>query len=100
MIFNAQHLVNKKLGLLVGATEISIPKPPRKVWKQAQVECLLVLVPSELTRNVEGPIALILVGNKCDLAEQRAVEKADAQRYARGVGGHFFECSALSNEGG
>lgn len=53
----------------------------------------------ELTRNVEGPIALILVGNKCDLAEQRAVEKADAQRYARGVGGHFFECSALSNEG-
>ncbi|XP_077562745.1 ras-related protein Rab-22A-like isoform X3 [Haemaphysalis longicornis] len=52
----------------------------------------------ELTRNVEGPIALILVGNKCDLTEQRAVEKADAQRYARGVGGHFFECSALSNE--
>lgn len=53
----------------------------------------------ELTRNVEEAIVLILVGNKCDLTERRAVEKAEAQRFARGVGGHFFECSALSNEG-
>uniref|UniRef100_A0A1E1X4G3 Putative rab subfamily protein of small gtpase n=1 Tax=Amblyomma aureolatum TaxID=187763 RepID=A0A1E1X4G3_9ACAR len=53
----------------------------------------------ELRRNVEEAIVLVLVGNKCDLTRHRVVDKAAAQKYARDIGGHFFECSALSNEG-
>lgn len=53
----------------------------------------------ELRRNVEEAIVLVLVGNKCDLTQHRVVDKAVAQKFARDIGGHFFECSALSNEG-
>lgn len=53
----------------------------------------------ELRRNVEEAIVLVLVGNKCDLMQHRAVDPAEAEKYARDVGAHFFECSALSNAG-
>lgn len=53
----------------------------------------------ELRRNVEEAIVLVLVGNKCDLVQHRAVGREVAEKFAREVGGHFLECSALSNEG-
>ncbi|XP_037516887.1 uncharacterized protein LOC119393796 [Rhipicephalus sanguineus] len=53
----------------------------------------------ELRRNVEEAIVLVLVGNKCDLMQHRAVDRDMAEKYARDVGAYFSECSALSNEG-
>ncbi|XP_064471569.1 uncharacterized protein LOC135385894 [Ornithodoros turicata] len=53
----------------------------------------------ELKRNVEAAIAICLVGNKCDLAPHRAVPVDEAQRYAQSINAHFYECSALGNQG-
>ncbi|XP_064644969.1 ras-related protein Rab-31-like [Lineus longissimus] len=54
---------------------------------------------TELKRNVEGQIVLCLLGNKCDLEDQREVEKTVALDYAASIGAIYFETSALSNEG-
>ncbi len=37
---------------------------------------------------------ILLVGNKADLKERRAVTKEEAERYAKENGMHFFEVSA------
>ncbi|KAH8245560.1 hypothetical protein KR032_011995 [Drosophila birchii] len=51
-------------------------------------------------RQMRGTeIALIIVGNKTDLEEQRAVEYAEALQYARTVGAQYVETSAKDNEG-
>ncbi|XP_052813550.1 ras-related protein Rab-22A-like [Mya arenaria] len=54
---------------------------------------------SELKRNVDTPIILCLVGNKCDLVDSRQVNVTDAQEYADSIGALFFETSALKNTG-
>ncbi|XP_017008993.2 ras-related protein Rab-21 [Drosophila takahashii] len=51
-------------------------------------------------RQMRGTeIALIIVGNKTDLEEQRAVAHEDALQYARTVGAEHMETSAKENEG-
>ncbi|EDV32684.1 uncharacterized protein Dana_GF22152 [Drosophila ananassae] len=51
-------------------------------------------------RQMRGTdIALIIVGNKTDLEEQRAVMHQEAMQYARTVGAQYVETSAKENEG-
>ena len=40
-----------------------------------------------------------VLGNKCDLRDQRCVPLEPAQEYATSVGARHFETSALSEEG-
>jgi len=51
----------------------------------------------ELQTNGPAGIVLSVVGNKCDLAEQRAVPIAGAQEYAQDMGAEFFETSAKAD---
>ncbi|CAN7998300.1 unnamed protein product, partial [Ixodes hexagonus] len=54
---------------------------------------------TELRRNVEEVIGIFIVGNKCDLCSNRVISQEAARKFAESIGGNFFECSALSNEG-
>ncbi|OEL32215.1 GTP-binding protein YPTM1, partial [Dichanthelium oligosanthes] len=49
---------------------------------------------SEIDRYANDSVCKLLVGNKCDLAESRAVETAVAQAYADEIGIPFLETSA------
>lgn len=44
------------------------------------------------------PFKFILIGNKCDLTDQRSVPQIDGQNLANKFGGKFFETSALSKQ--
>jgi len=43
---------------------------------------------------------IILVGNKCDLENERKVTKQNAENYAKSISASYYECSALKNENG
>ncbi|KAF0890235.1 hypothetical protein E2562_023234 [Oryza meyeriana var. granulata] len=49
---------------------------------------------SEIDKYANDSVCKLLVGNKCDLAESRAVETAVAQAYAAEIGIPFLETSA------
>ncbi|KAJ1271149.1 hypothetical protein BS78_06G106800 [Paspalum vaginatum] len=49
---------------------------------------------SEIDRYANDSVCKLLVGNKCDLAETRAVETSVAQAYADEIGIPFLETSA------
>nr|CAD7203858.1 unnamed protein product [Timema douglasi] len=53
----------------------------------------------ELKRNVQEPMVLCLVGNKCDLEVERKVSKDEALQYACSIGATYFESSALHDQG-
>ncbi|BFG02763.1 ras-related protein Rab-21 [Drosophila madeirensis] len=53
----------------------------------------------ELKQMRGTEISLIIVGNKTDLEEQRAIGYADAFHYAQTVGALYLEASAKENEG-
>jgi len=53
----------------------------------------------ELNRYVGHPVVLCVLGNKCDLEDQRQVDPKHGQEYATSIGALFFETSALSNAG-
>ncbi|ALC49624.1 Rab21 [Drosophila busckii] len=53
----------------------------------------------ELKQMRGSEISLIIVGNKTDLEEQRAVSYETALRYAQTVGAQYVETSAKENEG-
>lgn len=50
-------------------------------------------------RNVQEPLILILVGNKNDLNETRAVSREEAFLYATSIGGNYFESSTINDQG-
>ncbi|XP_034941796.1 ras-related protein RABF2b [Chelonus insularis] len=54
---------------------------------------------TELQRNVEDAMVLVVVGNKHDLDDQRRVDSDDALKYATLIGATYFETSALHDEG-
>jgi len=55
---------------------------------------------SELKANVESPdLVIALVGNKCDLADDRKVDEDEARAYAEEEGLLFFETSAKEDVG-
>ena len=45
-------------------------------------------------------IPIVLVGNKCDLEEERNVKKQEAQDYAKLIGAHYYETSVFNDENG
>ena len=49
---------------------------------------------NEIKRNHFQNIPIILIGNKCDLEEERKVNKEEGLNYANKNGFKFFECSA------
>ncbi|XP_017156517.1 ras-related protein Rab-21 [Drosophila miranda] len=53
----------------------------------------------ELKQMRGTEISLIIVGNKTDLEEQRAIGYEDARQYAQTVGAQYLEASAKENEG-
>lgn len=54
---------------------------------------------TELQRNVEEAMVLILVGNKVDLSEKRKVDSEECRKYAESIGATYHEISALTDEG-
>jgi GTPase KRas len=44
-------------------------------------------------KNVDS-ISMVIIGNKCDLEEERVVSLEQGREYAQRVGGSFFETSA------
>ncbi|XP_011504934.1 PREDICTED: ras-related protein Rab-22A isoform X1 [Ceratosolen solmsi marchali] len=54
---------------------------------------------TELKRNVEGTMVLILVGNKLDLADMRKVDSEECRKYAESIGASYYEISVLHDEG-
>ena len=55
---------------------------------------------SELKANVDSPdLVIALVGNKCDLADDRKVDEDEARAYAEEEGLLFFETSAKEDVG-
>lgn len=53
----------------------------------------------ELKKNVDTPLVMCVLGNKCDLRDERCVPLQPAQEYATSVGARHFDTSALSEEG-
>ncbi|XP_068139731.1 ras-related protein Rab-21 isoform X2 [Drosophila tropicalis] len=53
----------------------------------------------ELKQMLGSDITLIIVGNKTDLEDQRAIDYESAMQYARTVGAQYVETSAKENEG-
>ncbi|XP_057851885.1 ras-related protein Rab11A isoform X2 [Cryptomeria japonica] len=49
----------------------------------------------ELRGHADNNIVIMLIGNKCDLADKREVPTEDAQEFAQTEGLFFFETSAL-----
>lgn len=54
----------------------------------------------ELQRNVQEPMFLLLVGNKIDLEEQRAVSREEAVIYSQSIGAKFIESSVFFDQVG
>jgi len=53
----------------------------------------------ELQSKVDSKIALCVVGNKCDLTEQREISREKGEEFAHQLGAMFTETSASSNIG-
>lgn len=54
----------------------------------------------ELQKNVQEPMFLLLVGNKIDLEEQRAVSREEAFIYSQSIGAKFIETSVVRDQVG
>lgn len=52
----------------------------------------------ELQQNVTEPMFLLLVGNKIDLDEQRAVSREEAFIYSQSIGAKFIETSVVRDQ--
>ena len=53
----------------------------------------------ELKMNLDEMIVLVVVGNKKDLADIRAVTSKEGKEFAESINGLYFETSAKMNEG-
>lgn len=54
----------------------------------------------ELQKNVQEPMFLLLVGNKTDLDDQRAVSREEAFMYSQSIGAKFLETSVVRDQVG
>ncbi|XP_029052386.1 ras-related protein RabJ-like isoform X1 [Osmia bicornis bicornis] len=54
---------------------------------------------TELRRNVEEAIVLVVIGNKSDLIKERQVDAEEGKVYATKIGASYHETSVLQNEG-
>ncbi|XP_076679587.1 ras-related protein RabJ [Andrena cerasifolii] len=54
---------------------------------------------TELRRNVEQAMILVVIGNKSDLRNERQVDVEEGRVYATKIGASYYETSALQNNG-
>ncbi|XP_078032546.1 ras-related protein RabJ-like [Augochlora pura] len=54
---------------------------------------------TELRKNVEESIVLVVIGNKLDLEEKRQVNAEEGRAYANEIGAGYHETSVVENEG-
>lgn len=54
---------------------------------------------TELKRNVDGQMVLIVIGNKSDLIKDRQIDTEEGRTYATKIGAIYHETSVLHNEG-
>ncbi|XP_071867593.1 ras-related protein RabJ [Bombus fervidus] len=54
---------------------------------------------TELRRNVEEALVLVVIGNKSDLIEKREVNAEEGRLYATKIGASYHETSVLQDEG-
>lgn len=52
---------------------------------------------NEVKRNASGNVSMLLVGNKCDLEDERVVSTKEGQEYAKAVGMSYLETSAKAD---
>jgi GTPase SAR1 family protein len=53
-----------------------------------------------IEKNEANKLPVILVGNKCDLEDQRKVSVQDAEEFAKSIGAKYYETSALNDMNG
>ena len=53
-----------------------------------------------IEKNEADQLPIVLVGNKCDLKEQRKVTEQEAEEFAKTIGAKYFETSALDDANG
>ena len=53
-----------------------------------------------IEKNEVGHLPIILVGNKCDLKEERKITTQQATEYAKSMGAKYFETSAFTDSNG
>ena len=53
-----------------------------------------------IKKNEKERAPIIIVGNKCDLEEQRQVDKQTAMDFAKSLGAKYYETSALTDQNG
>lgn len=55
---------------------------------------------SRIQKNDAGKLPIIIVGNKCDLKDNRQVTPQQGEEYAKSIGAKYYETSALTDENG
>ena len=53
-----------------------------------------------IEKNEMNKLPIVLVGNKCDLADKRTVSEQQGKDLAKAIGGKYFETSALNDHNG
>jgi GTPase SAR1 family protein len=53
-----------------------------------------------IEKNEANKLPIILVGNKCDLEDQRKVSRQKAEDFAKTIGARYYETSALNDLNG
>ena len=53
-----------------------------------------------IQKNEAEKLPIILIGNKCDLTEEREVSVQDAEEYAKSINAKYYETSALTDFNG
>jgi putative ribosome biogenesis GTPase RsgA len=53
---------------------------------------------NKLKNNASKYLEYMIIGNKCDLEEQREIEKEEGEKLAKQLNCPFFEVSALNNK--
>ena len=53
-----------------------------------------------IEKNEANKLPVILVGNKCDLQDQRKVSQQEAEEFAKSIGAKYYETSALNDMNG
>ena len=53
-----------------------------------------------IEKNEADQLPIVLVGNKCDLKDQRKVSEQEAEEFAKTIGAKYFETSSLDDANG
>ena len=54
----------------------------------------------QIKKNRMWGLPVIVVGNKCDLQNEREISKQEGEEFANSIGANYIESSALTDENG